>query len=56
MCRDQFLGFSKTRQVLGSGQNSIQKLKVILPETSNKNQPEFKDSPFRKVRIMCTSQ
>lgn len=56
MCRDQFLGFSKTRQVLGSRQNSVQKLKVILLEISNKNQAEFKDSPFQRVRIMSTSQ
>lgn len=56
MCRDQFLSFSKTRSVLGNGQNSVEKPKVILLETSNKNQPEGKDSPFQMVRIMFTYQ
>lgn len=56
MCRDQFLSFSRTRSVLGKGQNSAEKSKVILLENSNKNQPEVKDSPFQMARIMFTNQ
>lgn len=54
--RDQFLSFSKATSVLGNGQNSVQKLRVILLETSNKNQPKFKDSPFQMVRNLFTHQ
>lgn len=51
-----FWGFSKTKLVLGNRQNSVQKLKVILLETNNKNQLEWKDSPFQMVRMMFTNQ